>query len=138
MIICVSLMITSCSTFKKPTWTDLVSEGNEAQKKQDASTAEQKYMQAIALAEANFGPDDDRTATCLNYLAELYGAQQEWRKAAKVYKKLLVIKGKSAPKSEEWTRVRKAYAFVRKKLKKYGLEEDETPFRVEVPKPATH
>lgn len=129
--ICVSLIIASCSGSQKKSWTELVSEGNQAQKKQDAATAEKKYQEAIAQAETKFGIDDPRTATCLGYLAELYGSQQEWRKAAKVYKRLVATKKKWAPKSEEYARARKEYAFVRKKLKKYGLQEDkdETPYK---------
>ncbi|WP_442770013.1 tetratricopeptide repeat protein, partial [Zoogloea ramigera] len=48
-------------------------------------------QQAVAEAEANFGPDDARTATSLNNLAGLYESMGRYDEALPLYRRALAI-----------------------------------------------
>jgi tetratricopeptide (TPR) repeat protein len=87
--------------------------------------AEALYIKAKDRCETIFGKNDARTGTCLGYLAELYRGEQEYVKAAIVYRRLIEIEERCAPNSAELEEDLKEYQDVLAKLKEYGL--DKTP-----------
>lgn len=59
------------------------------------SRAERLQIQLVELAETNFGPDDERTATALNNLAESYRAQGRYAEAEPHFRRALEVSGKA-------------------------------------------
>lgn len=102
----------------------MVTAGNDAMKAGDYATAEKNFTSAEKQCAKEFGKEDARRATCLGYLAEMYRAQQEYRKAALVYKELIEINEKTAPKSQELANFRAQYAEIQHKIKEYGLDKE--------------
>jgi len=108
-------------------WTEMVTAGNEALKSGDATgnaTAEKMFTDAAAECEKKYGKYDNRRATCLTYLAELYRDEQEYRKAAIEYKELITVKEQSDPNGQELAGIREEYAQIQAKMKEYGLDTD--------------
>jgi hypothetical protein len=116
----------SCLGLAPPpmTWTQMVTAGNEAKKNGDNATAEKNFIDAAEECEKKYGKYDNRRATCLTYLAELYADEQEYRKAALQYKELITVKEKSDPGGQELASIREEYAKIQAKLKEYGLDGD--------------
>jgi tetratricopeptide (TPR) repeat protein len=105
-------------------WTEFIDLANTAKKAGDYAGAEDAYTKAEKLCAKQFGKDDGRRATCLGYLAEMYRDQQEYRKAALVYKELIEIHEKIDPKSMDLVNFRAQYAEIQRKIKDYGLDTD--------------
>ncbi len=105
-------------------WDQFLEAGNVSMKAGDYPAAEANFEKAEKLCAKEFGKDDARRATCLGYLAEMYRAQQEYRKAALVYKELIEIHEKIDPKSSELANFRAQYAEIQRKIKDYGLDKD--------------
>lgn len=105
-------------------WDQFLEAGNTSMKAGDYAAAEESFEKAEKLCAKEFGKDDARRATCLGYLAEMYRAQQEYRKAALVYKELIEIHEKINPKSNELANFRAQYAEIQRKIKDYGLDKD--------------
>ncbi|MBS1953084.1 MAG: tetratricopeptide repeat protein [Cyanobacteria bacterium SZAS-4] len=105
-------------------WDKMLEAGNTSMKAGDYAAAEDSFVKAEKLCAKEFGKDDARRATCLGYLAEMYRAQQEYRKAALVYKELIEIHEKIDPKSSELANFRSQYAEIQRKIKDYGLDKD--------------
>jgi tetratricopeptide (TPR) repeat protein len=121
----------------KKNWTALVEAGNTAVKAGDYATAEESYISAEKACAKEFGKDDGRRATCLGYLAQMYRNQQEYRKAALVYKELIEVHEKIDPKSADLVAYKAQYAEIQKKIKDYGLDADpNAPKKKPVAKPA--
>jgi len=104
------------------TWTQNVTIGNDAMKAGDYVAAEKAYQEAINECEKKYGEMDGRTGTCIGYLGQLYVAQQEWLKAEKIYKRLLVNKEKTEPANLPV--YKEQYATIQQKIKEYGLGTD--------------
>ncbi len=105
-------------------WVESLAAGNSAMKAGDYAAAETSFVTAEKLCAKDFGKDDPRRATCLAYLAEMYRAQQEYRKAALIYKELIEIKEKTDPKSADLANFRAQYGEVQRKIKDYNLDAD--------------
>ncbi|CAN5577841.1 hypothetical protein BH10CYA1_BH10CYA1_22260 [soil metagenome] len=105
-------------------WDQFLEAGNVSMKAGDYVAAEASFEKAEKLCAKEFGKDDARRATCLGYLAEMYRAQQEYRKAALVYKELIEIHEKINPKSTELANFRAQYTEIQRKIKDYGLDKD--------------
>jgi tetratricopeptide (TPR) repeat protein len=110
--------------------------GNTAKAAGDYAAAEEAYEKAEKVCAKEFGKDDARRATCLAYLAEMYRAQQEYRKAALVYKELIEVYEKIDPKSTDLANFKSQYAEIQHKIKEYGLDKDPNA-PVTTTKPAT-
>jgi hypothetical protein len=106
-------------------WNESLTEGRQAIKSGDNAKAETSLQAAIDATKAKFGENDGRTATCMTELAEMYMAQQEYRKASKIFKELVPIYNKLEPGSQDALRVEAEYQDVKMKIKKYQLEPDE-------------
>jgi hypothetical protein len=117
------LSTTGCSLPKS--WSESLSEGRQAIKSGDYAKAETSLQSAIDAAKAKFGQNAGQTATCMTDLAEMYMAQQEYRKASKVFKELVPIYEKLEPGSQDSTRIEAEFKDVKMKIKKYQLEPDE-------------
>ena len=105
-------------------WTEFIEAANASKKAGDYAAAEDAYEKAEKLCAKQFGKDDARRATCLGYLAEMYRDQQEYRKAALVYKQLIEVHEKIDPKSPDLANFRAQYAEIQRKIKDYGLDAD--------------
>jgi tetratricopeptide (TPR) repeat protein len=127
---CQPLDMNGSSNPKK--WSDLVNAGNNAIKAGDYAAAETAFDSAQKACAKEFGKDDPRRATCLGYLAEMYRNEQEYRKAALIYKELIEIDEKTNPKSADLVTFRAQYAEIQQKIKEYNLDADPN-----APKPKT-
>jgi|688.fasta_scaffold270027_2 tetratricopeptide (TPR) repeat protein len=112
-----------------------LAKGNTAKAAGDYAGAEDAYTKAEKLCAKEYGKDDARRATCLGYLAMMYKDQQEYRKAALVYKELIEIHEKIDPKSQELAQFKSQYSEIQHKIKEYGLDKD--PNAPVTTKPAT-
>lgn len=101
-----------------------LAKGNTAKAAGDYAGAEEAYTKAEKLCAKEYGKDDARRATCLGYLAMMYKDQQEYRKAALVYKELIEIHEKIDPKSSELATFKSQYSEIQRKIKEYGLDKD--------------
>jgi len=101
-----------------------IAKGNTALSAGDYAGAEDAYTKAEKLCAKEFGKDDPRRATCLGYLAMMYKDQQEYRKAALVYKELIEIHEKIDPKTAELATFKSQYTEIQRKIKEYGLDKD--------------
>jgi hypothetical protein len=117
------LSTTGCSMPKS--WSESLSEGRQAIKSGDYAKAETSLQSAIDAAKAKFGQNAGQTATCMTDLAEMYMAQQEYRKASKIFKELVPIYEKLEPGSQDALRIEAEFKDVKMKIKKYQLEPDE-------------
>jgi len=129
---CQPLDLNGGGTPKK--WDQFLEAGNTAKKSGDYAGAEDSYVKAEKLCAKEFGKDDGRRATCLGYLAQMYREQQEYRKAALVYKQLIDIHEKLDPKSQELKNFRDQYAEIQRKIKDYGLDVDPNAPKKAAPK----
>ncbi len=64
--------------------------GMEAYQEGRYAEAEKRWLAALEEAE-NFGPDDERLATSLSNLAELYRAQGQYAEAEPLYRRALFV-----------------------------------------------
>jgi hypothetical protein len=121
----IGTIVLSCTGCSGKSWNEQLTEGRSALKSGDQAKAETSLQAAIDTAKGKFGPNDGRTATCMTELAEMYMAQQEYRKASKIFKELVPIYEKLEPGSQDALRVQAEYSDVKMKIKKYQLEPDE-------------
>ncbi len=121
----IALATASCSSIGGKSWSESLTDGRQAIKSQDYAKAETSLQAAIDQSKMKFGQNAGQTATCMTELAEMYMAQQEYRKAAKVFKELVPVYEKLEPGSQDALRVEAEYQDVKKKIKKYQLEPDE-------------
>lgn len=98
--------------------------GESAKKAGDYPGAVTAYSNAVTTAEKKYGVDSNQTATCLGSLGQTYRAMGEWRLAYVTYKRLIAIKQKTDPKSEDLKFFKEEFAYIQGKMKEYGIEED--------------
>ncbi len=120
-----SILLSSAGCTMGKSWNESLTEGRQYIKSGDNAKAEASLQAAIDTAKAKYGENDGRTATCMTELAEMYMAQQEYRKSSKIFKELVPIYKKLEPGSQDALRVEAEYQDVKMKIKKYQLEPDE-------------
>ncbi|HEY9677908.1 MAG TPA: tetratricopeptide repeat protein [Drouetiella sp.] len=108
-------------------WTDFVTRGNAEIKAGDYAAAEKDFQDADKKVTKEFGQEDPRRVTVLNYLAQMYREQQEYRKAALVYKDLITVQEKVDPKGPDLIAFKSQYEEIKKKIQEYGLDGEKTP-----------
>ena len=74
-----------------PTYDNLIKAGEFADKCGDYRRSASYEERLVDLAEAEFGAEDERTATALNNLAESYRAQARYNEAEPLYRRALAI-----------------------------------------------
>jgi hypothetical protein len=117
--------LSSCGTTEKRSWSTCIEEANQRIKAKQAVRAEALYLEAEDLCEKSYGKEDVRTGTCLAYLAELYRGEQEYIKAARIYRRLIAVEEKIHGSSADLERWRDEYAHIRQKMRKYGIVDAE-------------
>ncbi|MBC7998464.1 MAG: tetratricopeptide repeat protein [Leptolyngbya sp.] len=128
LVVALSLALGACGGMggeAKADWMALLSQGNEAKAKQDYTAASEHYGKALEAAEKKYGKESGQAATCLGYSAEVYRSLGEWRLAYFAYKRLVPIREKLDPGSRELKDLNKEYAYVKQKIKDYGIKTDD-------------
>lgn len=128
LVVALSLALGACGGMggdTKADWMALLSQGNEAKAKQDYTAASDHYAKALEAAEKKYGKESGQAATCLGYSAEVYRSLGEWRLAYFAYKRLIPIREKLDPGSRELKDLNKEYAYVKQKIKDYGIKTDD-------------
>ncbi len=83
-----------CRIIQEARWEKANAAGMEAYQQARYAEAERHFKAALKEAE-DFGPDDERLATSLNYLAALYRTQGKYAAAKPLYQRSLAIREKA-------------------------------------------